>query len=340
MKTPELIRRLPSYKNHGQQWHKADHVVGYLLSVLFVAAAWLARANLDQYLPPGFPFITFFPAVVLATFIGGVWPGVLAAVLGLVTSWYFFLPPGNSFVLNAPTAIALLFYIFVVAVDIVLMNIALTAFKESADLSQSNKLLNDHQSLLVRELDHRIKNLFAVVSSVIKLSARDAQSPQQLADDASARILALGRSHASLLRVGKNQGLGAAEVARQTLDPFLDQHRDRIRLEIGAEPLDVHLVQVLSLVLHEMATNSVKYGALGNEDGRVRVFSNDANAGPEHLQLTWEETSASLAPSQAEEQRGFGSQLIERLMAAYGGDFDRTMQAGRLVAHIRLPRGA
>ena len=85
------------------------------------AAAWAARALLDPLLPPGFPFLTFFPAVILTAFLFGLRAGLLSALLCGVVAWYYFIPPLHSFRI-AGAEVALGLYVFVVATDLALLH--------------------------------------------------------------------------------------------------------------------------------------------------------------------------------------------------------------------------
>jgi PAS domain S-box-containing protein len=93
---------------------------GYALA-LSVFACW-ARWALDGYFPAGFPYLTFFPAVILSSFLFGRGPGTLAGISCGLMAWYFFIPPFHSLTLNTTTAVALIFYAGVITVDIALIH--------------------------------------------------------------------------------------------------------------------------------------------------------------------------------------------------------------------------
>ena len=93
-------------------------VYGYALSLLLCMLAWLARVAAETLLPVGYPFVTFFPAVILSSFLFGVRPGIFAAVIGGLLSWYCFIPPAYALAFNPGVDMALIYYTMVVAVDI------------------------------------------------------------------------------------------------------------------------------------------------------------------------------------------------------------------------------
>ncbi len=94
---------------------------GYILSAVLFLAALGMRFLIHPMLPAGFPFITFFPAVVLATYLFGVGPGIVCAIMSGLSAWYFFLLPPNSFELDRSVFTALLLFTSVAALDIVLI---------------------------------------------------------------------------------------------------------------------------------------------------------------------------------------------------------------------------
>lgn len=92
----------------------------FAVSACVIAAA--LRMAFDSALPPGFPYLTFFPAVVVTTYLFGLRPGIVCAVLSGLVAWYCFIPPAHTFVLTWHIVVALGFYAFVVALDIALIN--------------------------------------------------------------------------------------------------------------------------------------------------------------------------------------------------------------------------
>src|SRR3954471_13131656 len=85
--------------------------------------ALVIRLALDSYLPPGFPFLTFFPAVILSTLIAGLWPGIVCAAISGLAALYFFIQPYYSCEMDYGAKIAMAFYFFVVGIDIALIHV-------------------------------------------------------------------------------------------------------------------------------------------------------------------------------------------------------------------------
>jgi PAS domain S-box-containing protein len=183
----------------------------------------------------------------------------------------------------------------------------------------------EQQELMLSELEHRVKNTLAVVQAIVSLTARSAQSPEQLVLALSGRIEALARGHTLLT----GQQWAACDL-RDLIDLALDPYR---RAASDAVSFDGPRVQVrprpalaLGMILHELATNAAKYGALSSNLGRLAIQWNatDSN-GKQRVQLRWTESGLEGIAGPARE--GFGTTLITRSIAlALSGEaaFDYT----------------
>ena len=162
--------------------------------------------------------------------------------------------------------------------------------------------------LLIEELNHRVKNTLAILQSIATQTFRSASRAER--EKFEGRLGALAEAH-NLLSTEKWQGSDLAEVIGRVLQPYLLNNPERVRMFGPAVPLSPRLAVVLSMILHEIATNAAKYGALSNETGTVVLDWEiiEASAGRQ-LRLIWTETGG--PPVVAPVQRGFGSRLIER----------------------------
>jgi two-component sensor histidine kinase len=162
--------------------------------------------------------------------------------------------------------------------------------------------------LLIEELNHRVKNTLAILQSIATQTFRSASRAER--EKFEGRLGALAEAH-NLLSTEKWQGSDLAEVIGRVLQPYLLNNPERVRMFGPAVPLSPRLAVVLSMILHEIATNAAKYGALSNETGTVVLDWEiiEASAGRQ-LRLIWTETGG--PPVIAPVQRGFGSRLIER----------------------------
>jgi two-component sensor histidine kinase len=162
--------------------------------------------------------------------------------------------------------------------------------------------------LLVEELNHRVKNTLAILQSIAVQTFRSASRSER--EKFEGRLGALAEAH-NLLSTEKWQGSELNDVVGRVLRPYLLNNPERIKMFGPRVPLSPRIAVVLSMILHEIATNAAKYGALSNEAGTVTLDweVTRENAKPK-LRMIW--TEAGGPPVTAPVQRGFGSRLIER----------------------------
>jgi PAS domain S-box-containing protein len=170
------------------------------------------------------------------------------------------------------------------------------------------------QRLLLREMDHRVKNLFAVAGGVVALSARSAATPQELSSAVRERLAALARAHALTLPVTSDGGKRSEQsttlhaVIRTILSPYegrTDASRARITISGPDIRLAGSLVTTFALLLHEFATNASKYGALSTPAGHVDIACSEGDG---QFDLTWQERGGPRIEGPADSE-GFGTRL-------------------------------
>ncbi|GJE61415.1 PAS domain-containing protein [Methylobacterium trifolii] len=182
------------------------------------------------------------------------------------------------------------------------------------------KRAEEHQRLLTGELQHRVKNILALVQAMASQTFRNAVDPEAAREAFSSRLVSLGRAHDILTQSNWTQ----APIA-DVVEAALAVHRGGTGTRIRASGPGVHLAAkpalALALALHELATNATKYGALSNEVGTVDLRWHVVHEGDApRFQLTWSEQNGPPILTQPS-RRGFGSRLIERSFAAeVGGD--------------------
>jgi two-component sensor histidine kinase len=162
--------------------------------------------------------------------------------------------------------------------------------------------------LLIEELNHRVKNTLAILQSLATQTFRSASRAER--EKFEGRLGALAEAH-NLLSQEKWQGSDLQDLIVRVLQPYLLNNPERVRLFGPKVPLSPRLAVVLSMIVHEIATNATKYGALSNDTGTVALDWEiiDEGAGRQ-LRLIW--TEAGGPHVTAPVQRGFGSRLIER----------------------------
>jgi PAS domain S-box-containing protein len=167
------------------------------------------------------------------------------------------------------------------------------------------KLAQEREALLAREVDHRAKNLLAVVQSVVLMTKAD--SAEALQNGVVGRIQSLGRAH-SLLADSRWEGVDLAQLVSEELAPFAGTQPGQVSTDGPSMLLKPAAAQSLALVLHELATNAAKYGALSTPEGQLEVRWRRTDSPDAALELTWLESGGPAV--QAPEASGFGSRII------------------------------
>ena len=169
------------------------------------------------------------------------------------------------------------------------------------------------QSLLIRELHHRVKNTLATVQGLLGATARSTGSVDEFYRSFSDRIVSLSQTH-NLLTEDYWQRAQLDQMLRNELSPFDDGRARRIVLDGPTVELSADLAVPTGMAFHELTTNAAKYGALSVPEGRIEVVwrVRDGEAGM-RLEVNWTELDGPpVAPPQ---HRGFGSVLIQRVLA-------------------------
>jgi two-component system, chemotaxis family, CheB/CheR fusion protein len=180
------------------------------------------------------------------------------------------------------------------------------------DISERRKA-DEQKSLLLAELDHRVRNILAIVSSVITQTLKTSASPEAFAKAIEARIVAISRAHSVLTHSGRGDGGSLRALLTTELAPY---DRGGQSLSITGVDLVVTPRTGLSLAMafHELASNAAKYGALSTDTGVLAVSWTVSHKSPATLNFTWAETGGPPI-AEAPSQRGFGSTLIERTLS-------------------------
>jgi PAS domain S-box-containing protein len=188
------------------------------------------------------------------------------------------------------------------------------------------------QRLLFEELNHRVKNTLATIQAIANQSLRRSASPSDFVTSFGGRIHALARAHDLLVR-SELKGSDIADVIREQvlLGPSTDP---RISYGGPSVTLDLRAGVHVALVLHELATNARKYGALSIPGGRLTIEWWVEATGPELL-ISWREEG--VPHVSAPTSHGFGTTLIERTIESNGGTASIRYEAGGVVCEMRLP---
>jgi two-component sensor histidine kinase len=186
-------------------------------------------------------------------------------------------------------------------------------YRDAQTEIEERKQAQTQQSLLIRELHHRVKNTLATVQAVVGATARSALSIDDFYQAFVGRIISLANTH-SLLTEAVWQTASLREIMEKELRPYNDVRGQRISLNGPAVELPSDAAVPIGMAIHELTTNAAKYGALSVPRGRVSV-SWEAEATDEgtRLKLAWEETGG--PEVSAPTRQGFGSRLLHRVLA-------------------------
>jgi PAS domain S-box-containing protein len=206
------------------------------------------------------------------------------------------------------------------------------ASKVARDVTE-RKRAEELQQLLFDELNHRVKNTLASVQAIASQSLRRASHPGEFVTSFTGRMQALARAHDLLVR-GEFRGAGVADIVHEQV-VIGAADTNRIVCEGPSIMLAPRIATQLGLVLHELATNARKYGALSGPQGRLSIsWCIRADASRE-LSLAWNESE--VPDVHAPTARGFGTTLIERTLDACGGDAVLQYEADGLRCRITVP---
>jgi len=193
---------------------------------------------------------------------------------------------------------------------------------------------------LLREVNHRVKNQFAVILSIIRETANRTSDKDDFIEHVRERITGLSRSH-DLLVSSDWSGASLFELVQEHLKPF--GHEERITLSGPLVMLAPNAVQYLGMAIHELGTNSAKYGALADAVGRISITWRllkrpDAN---EEFQFVWEETSVPRQTEADMSRRGFGNVVLQRIAPqSMNGTSTITREPGHVRWELQAPATA
>jgi PAS domain S-box-containing protein len=190
------------------------------------------------------------------------------------------------------------------------------------------------RQLVANEVAHRLRNTMAVVTSIVSLTGRAASSTAEFKNALLGRFAAISRTNESLIRRSWSEA-SLRELIESELEPY--QCDDgRILLKGPDIAIDREVAVALALVVHELATNASKHGALSTPMGRLQVqWQDTAPDGKRVLEMTWRETGGPAVSPPT--RRGFGTELIAKSLRGHGGKAELKYLAGGVECVLRLP---
>ena len=204
------------------------------------------------------------------------------------------------------------------------------------DLTDSKKT-EEKTRLLLREVNHRVKNMLAILQSLASQTLRHAQSPERFTRAFSGRLSALATSH-SLLSDQEWEDIDLVSLIQTQVKPYASHYAEQVTIEAQPIAINADAAIALGLVVHELATNAMQYGALSRRDGHIAIAIEQSEPiqGKKMLCILWKETGG---PALSDERRkGFGSILIEHsLNKVIGSDVNIKYEKSGILATIKMP---
>lgn len=238
--------------------------LAHAVALLLFAAALVGRFAVTPQLGPGFPFLTFFPAIVLSTFFCGRWPGVVCSTLSVLAAWYWFIPPFGTFALDTSGTVAVAFFVFISLVDIVVIDLMLVALTRQAELQAQTDALLAQRNTLFQELQHRVANHLMVMGAVLGDQERRLAHLPEARDtlsDARRRFELLSRLHRHLYDPARLDAPIDHLLRELGSELLKGLGRPDLQLSVEADPtpLDLDPKLNLCLLVLELLTNAVKH---------------------------------------------------------------------------------
>lgn len=193
--------------------------------------------------------------------------------------------------------------------------------------------------MMARELSHRMKNMFAVISGIVNITGR-VRGIEKEASEINGRIQALGRAYETTLDEASTGSIEIGQAIRAILEPY-DSEEGRLDFLGNGLRVPFQIVSLVGMVLHELAANAMKHGAWSDDAGSVAInwFAREDDAGV-HLDVTWVEKcgpGVEKLPTGDRPKSGTGNAIVERLLRHGGGRIDRNWNERGLDALVTVP---
>lgn len=303
-----LIRAAMHWLPHGISPAKR---YGFALVVLSIAL--LAADIVLEYIPDRI-FITLFPAIAVVSLLCGVGPSILVSVLGAAAAIYFWMPPIPGWPPLGPAILNALVFLGMAGIIVILGHLVRLLADE---LRKAHALAE----LRAGEMHHRIQNLINVAMALGRGSLPKEEGPvRNFWGSFEGRLR--GLSNAQLLTMHPEESVDLETLIWRVLEGH-----DHDRFQIGGPACLIQTSVQLVLVLHELATNALKYGGLSTPAGRVEIRWKPEG---ESVMLHWEERGVPIATPPTSE--GFGSRVLRALSAT------RTFHADGVRVVFSIPR--
>jgi len=309
----------------------------FLVATLITAALIALRVLADPWLGDLAPFSMAYIATVLAALIGGWRSGAVSLIFGLLLAWYFVVPPHGSFAVESSQwGVSLM----IAALSQLIIVLALALYQREVQAGQVERTRRiNFLGHALREMDHRTKNNFQIVTSLLTLQGNRSGNAEVKAalNEAAERLTAVSAVYDAL--APSSQGLAAVrlqdqlqEICRQIRRGILP---DGIGLEAELEPMLVphETAVVLGIIVNELVTNACKHAFPGGS-GTIRVRAVQEGEGTARIEVS--DNGRGFTPS-ANRKGGLGTRLVAAFVQRAGGKSEVRSSAEGTVHSITVP---
>jgi two-component sensor histidine kinase len=314
-----------------------------LLAVGLSAIGLVLRFAFDDLLPPGFPFVTFFPAVILTGFLLGTRNGVISAVLCGLAAFQFFVRPAVGDAMTSGVIAAMLFYLFVVATDLYLIDLMQRATRVARHERMRSDKLAQSRELMFRELQHRVSNNLQVAAGLMALQKRtiDNADARGALDEAARRLSTIGRISRSLYDPD-GAALGLDTLIRRLVDDIGDASgRSDITIALtAAQDIDIDSDSAIpvALIVAEAVANAIEHGFATISGGRIDVAMARSE---DRIEIAVTDTGSGIPEGfDVEASESLGLRIATMFAKQLGGVFSLQSESGRTVARLSIPARA
>jgi hypothetical protein len=238
----------------------------FFAATLLVVIGSLGRWALGFVGQPLLPYTTYYPVILFATYIGGVGVGCYAAIIAGLIGWWAFLPPHLAFFVLKPKS-GLELATYSVACGFIIWGAESYRRLVRKHREVARRLLDEEKlrKMAVEELAHRLKNKIATIQAIVSYQLR---GHPELRDAIGARLVALSGTD-DLIMAAQGQGADLRDLLETELNAY---EASRVLLAGPAVFLPAKLAMTMALLVHELATNAAKYGALSVQGGVVSLY--------------------------------------------------------------------
>ena len=320
---------------------------GLILTLTLFAAALAGRFALDSLLSDGFPFLTFFPAILLATLFAGRMLGGLCTLLSILAAWYWFIEPRSSFELTFEGAIALMFFFAIAVVDVLVIDLLAEALDKVEALQLRTDALVVQRTTLFHELQHRVANNLTTVATALIVQEQRLKHNSEAVEafqSVRRRFEALARIHRGL-QDPVNGDLPIKAYLQELCNDFLKASSESIRCEVECENVvfDVDRTVTLSLIVLEAVTNAAKHAFAPGQPGVILVRLEKANPSASEYVLTIEDNGRGISPNfDAGQSTRLGAGILRGFARSLMGQLSilPASQSGGTIVKVLFPHAS